>query len=377
MASQTLRDFLLGAQQFQSGAGQFADTATKMRQQAAQDELAAQMPDLLSQLRTGTPEEQARAAGSYNAKLIQAGHKDQFGDQIARYALPDTSKSKSPYDIEAVRSLLKGDTQEEQYKFANLPRDSQDAILKQKADLFKQDRTDTRQSKSQGFQTSEKEKTAAQDFGSKYTAYSKEFDKGLEGIKAQLEAFKGAPSQVEAVNLAIAIGKAAGLSGSTSENEVDRQTFKTLDTQAQKLANFWQSNPGASLDAESIAAYEKLANSVIKASQEKRNSILRGYVSSQVPAYSDRLFKGDDKHAVLKQIEKDLGVSFKKSENGIEMTKDKTTHTGGVKDLISAAENIKDPASKQKWIGYLNKNPNLTEEQVNYLSDKIKKESSQ
>lgn len=83
-----LRDFLMGAQQFGQSGQEFGQTANTIRQQVAQQDLAAAMPDLLGKLRTGTPEEQAQLAGEFGAKEMMAGVKSPYSEQIGKFALP-------------------------------------------------------------------------------------------------------------------------------------------------------------------------------------------------------------------------------------------------------------------------------------------------
>lgn len=370
-----LRDFLTGAQQFQQGSQDFSKTAQEMRQQDAQQQLSQGLPDLLSKLRTGTPEQQAQLAGQFQGQYLQAGGslKD-TADQIAKFALPEQAKGKNEaYKIDEIKAIFPDKSEQEQYKIANMSRSAQDALLGQSKQAAAEEAKSARQKEAQGTQINEKNKTAEADFGKLYASSKKKFDESIGGIKAQYDTFLSNPTKQSAVNVALAVGKSAGLVGSTSENEVERQTFTDAAQKFQQALNFVQNEPEGTLRPEIIAAYKNLMDNTIKSAADKRKDVLMGQIQTLVPAYSSRLFEGNKKSQVLKSIEKEQGIDISKDENGdIVITKSKTEHTGLKSELIQSANSIKDPIVRNKFKSVLNSyKGDIPEDKYNALKAKI------
>lgn len=372
-----LRDFLMGAQQFQQGGQDFANTANTIRQQNAQEGLASGLPDLLAKLRTGTPEEQARLAGQFQGQYLNAGGslKD-TAEQISKFALPEQNKGKNEaYKIDEIKAIFPDKTPEEQYKLANMSRSAQDALRDQSKQQNAEAAKSKRQEGAQAFQANQKASTSAEQFGDTFNKTKKNYDDQVSGVEGQLAVFNKEPTKQTAMDLALKISKAAGNVGATSDRDVDRVTFGDLASKAQELMNTVSNTPEGPLPPEIKKAYQNLANATVEAAKSRRQDILTSQFGTGIAAHADRLLQGDKKHTIVKTIEKDLGVNVKRDENGaIVLEKSKTEHSGDTNDLISMANQIKDPAKKQQWIGFLNSKKNFTKAEIDHLSKKLKSE---
>lgn len=97
MATDSLRDFLLGAQQFDSGVDQYASGIRAKDQGLAFDELKQKSPSLLQRIQSQDKQDSAAAAAEYNDLSIRSGKskEDPYAEAIAKHLFPSVARGGS------------------------------------------------------------------------------------------------------------------------------------------------------------------------------------------------------------------------------------------------------------------------------------------
>lgn len=372
-----LRDFLTGAQQFQQGGQEFSDTASKIRQQAAQQDLANKRADLYNQIRSGTPDQQSQAAANLSYLESQAGIKDPYAPEIGKMVFPDKS-TKSAYSIDAVKQLMPDATPEEQYKFANQSREAQDAILKQRQAATHEAGVQSRFEKSQGTTVSgqeNKQETKAFDVLNKTKDAFREKDYGLKEIRQALDRNTAIADNLVFNYVARQIG---GEKGPLNEGDIQRaQGIIGFQGKAEEAKAFFTGKNYEKLSPDQKSELRGIVENNAKNFAEKKAVALAQDLNDLYSSQSKLRDADGNPVGILKstlnELKKDkIPVTFDPQTKSFVVDKSTTEHTGGTQNLIKSASAIKDPAVKQKWITWLNANPNLSQDQIDHIAPQIK-----
>lgn len=376
-----LRDFLMGAKQFEEGGTQFGKTAEDIRKQAAVEEIAKQSPDLFNRIRGGD----TGAAATYNSLGIQAGQKDQMADRIAQYAFPSTSQSGKniPYTMDEIRQLpqAKDKSEEDLVALSKASRAAQDAYFNQTRDVVKEIGVQNRSDRQFGLQTentSTKQGTKAFDVLNKTQDAFRENDYKIKEIN---DAFKRKTSIDDNLVFNYIARQVGGEKGPLNVDDIQRvQGVIGFKGRAEELKAYFTGDTYKKLSPQQRDALRAIVENNAKNFNDKK---AESYAQDLTDLYSSqpRLRDKDGNPtgilaSKLNQLKSEkVPVSFDKNTKSFVVEKKTSTHTGDMSSLINSANSIKDPAIKQKWIGYLNSKKDFTSEEMAHLSEKLKAES--
>lgn len=370
-----LRDFLMGAQQFSQSGQEFGQTANTIRQQVAQQDLAAAMPDLLGKLRTGSPEEQAQLAGEFGAKEMLAGVKSPYSEQIGKFALPAQGGGTLTADqLVSIHGL----EPEKAASIASLkdPKAQQAALgYTQKKEIaqIRDESTQARSDRNYSLQERKFNYATGKDFSTGLQKTEEKFDDSTSRIRDSLAAFKKYPNSASLSQLVISIGKAAGNTGVFTDQDMNNFKLNSIGQKTSELESYYSNNPAAFADKTVQDELTKLAEFGLKSSEERKKTRLQNEFQNATTSVGQELVRGGKKTQGLINWEKKLGLEYNHdSESGTQtISKGTTEHTGNNQELINLASKIKDPSAKSSWIKYLNSKTDLTDEDIKKLKPKI------
>lgn len=364
-----LRDFLLGAQQLQEGTKQYAEGSQKARQLVAQQQLQEESQDIITKIRGGTPEEQSAAAARYNDLSIQAGQKDQAGDQIFKYLLQTKRSTDQPLfsTPEEVLTVRPDYTWEEAVKVASLQPKAQSKAVDQKKDMENQKSITLRQATGIENTNLNKSFQTAEDFGSDFNKLKLAYDSKIDGLDTQYQKFVDAPLKQNAYLLAIAMGKSAGNAGAVTDKDADEVLFRTLDSDWTSLKNKIMNEPDGPLPQNIQEEYTSLTEKTLELMREKKMGVLRGQFKTSAAAVAPRLLKGGKKAPVIKQIEKEIGLETSiNKDGGVEFLDKESTKLVGthMKALDDTVKKIKTPSVRNGYLKLMKDNPNMSKDEA-------------
>lgn len=377
-----LRDFLMGAQQFQSGTGDYANSAEQIRQQSAANDFYTQSPEMLRQYAAATtPEEKARIASQYNVSAIRSGQakNDPYAEALAKNFVDQKTKAKdTPYKDEAGIMAQNPEINKEDasiiLKNNAGDRAGMDKAIANRIAIQKELGKNTRQAATIANTNLNKTYDNAKTFGSDFNKIKKYYDDPISKAEAQLNTFLSNPNKVTAFELSERLNRSAGQVGHQSDQQIDRGTFDDFNKALTLIKNKYGNLPEGELPPEIVKAYKDLGETTLKNGRVTRAQILKDQFQTGVAANKGRLFRNGKLDPVLATTARDLNVDVSSDKNGaISVSEKPVTHVGGNTELINAANNIKDPATKAQYLQYFNQNASkqFTPDEIQHIKAKM------
>lgn len=376
----SIRDFLMGAQQLQSGAESFSNDIKSIRQQNALDTLQQQSPDIFKQIRTGTPEQQASAAAKYNQLSIQSGQKDNFANDIGKYVFNNKAEGQAtPLTKDQIQNLYP-DAPSSAVDSASQIKDIK-AQQKALSDLG----VSKRSSRNYG-QSSEKitagQGTKAFDVLNKSEDAFRDQDYKLKEIQQALQRGTSLDDNIAFGYIARSV---AAEKGPLSDADIARiQGITGYQGALNEFKSRFTGDVYAKLSPQQKDNIKKVVANNAQNFSSKKAEALSYDLNGLYQAETRLKDKEGNPTGILKQRldaykKQGVPIDFDPKSKSFVVEKGSNTATGDMSDLLQSASTIKDPAIRAQFIGSLNKRVGqaLTPDQVNQIKTKIQQAGGQ
>lgn len=372
-----LRDFLLGAQQFQQGTGDYANSAEKIRLLAGREEYQKAIPVLFEAAKSQDPNVRAQALGQLSGFASEGiiDKSDPTYESLARNLLPDQSKVKTPIPLETIKMAVPGKSEEEYAAISKMPREDQELLVKQVNFQQKEAGTERRSARNYALQT---EKTGSQQGTKAFDVLNKSEDAFREQdykIKEIKQALKRGTSIDDNIAFGYIARSVAQEKGPLSDSDIARiQGVTGLPGSIEEFKARFNGDVYAKLSQAQKDNLKKIIETNANNFHEKKAESLAYDLNGLYQSQSRLKDKEGNPSGLLKQRldaykKEGVPIDFNKESKTFEVGKTAVTHSGNSADLISAANNIKDESVKKQYLDYFNRNADkeFTEKEIAHI----------